>query len=470
MTGWLILLGALYLALLVFATIRARENNKTASDYIFAGSNVGLTLGFLTYAASLFSTFTLLGMPDFFRNHGIGSWIFLAVSDAGMTFVIVWFGLHLRRRAAKFGFKGVAGLLTECYQSRWAGYLYFFGIFIFLVPYVAVQIRGVGIFLDAIFPDILPTWTWICIIVLGMLTYSELGGLKAIIYSDAMQGTVLFVVTSVIAYNCLKNLGGVQSIFEQVANTNIELLSVPGPEGLFTFQFLLASFLVILMVPVTQPQLTTRLVIIRDLKTLNQMALAVGIFALLLILMIIPIGLYGAVLYAEAPVMEYLRQTIIVDQSPIIAAAAVIGLIAAAMSTADSQLFALGTELKSLLSGDDEKLMLVTKFAILCFAFASFWVAVLSDNQLVLLARVSFAGTAMLAPFVILGIVMDYPQGKAIIFATGVGLFLFLGSLIGFVSPTIALVRLDLFLLVVLSIVAMASAVFNYFAQITHDS
>ena len=168
--------------------------------------------------------------------------------------------------------------------------------------------------------------------------------------------------------------------------------------------------------------------------------------------------------------MEYLRQTIIVDQPPIIAAAAVIGLIAAAMSTADSQLFALGTELKSLLSGDDEKLMLVTKVAILCFAFASFWVAVLSDNQLVLLARVSFAGTAMLAPFVILGIVMDYPQGKAIIFATGVALFLFLGSLIGFVSPTIALVRLDLFLLVVLSIVAMASAVFNYFAQITHDS
>ena len=457
MITWLIILGGAYVALLVYATIDARRRISTADDYVMAGSNIGLFFGFLTFAATLFSTFTLLGMPDFFRTHGIGSWIFLAVADAGMAFVIVWFAFHLRRSATEKGFKGVAGLMRDCYGSRWAGYLYLAGVFVFLVPYIAVQVRGIGIFLNAVFPETLPVWGWILSIVIAMLVYSELGGLKAIIYSDALQGTVLFTVTAVIAYGCVENFGGVAEMFARVKVENAALLSVPGPEGLFSTQFLLASFLVILMVPVTQPQLTTRLVIIRDMRTTHQMAVAVGLFALLLILLIVPIGMYGAVYYADSSIIDFLSNTIIFDQAPVVAAAVAIGLIAAAMSTADSQIFALGTELRSLLGGDEQTVMRITKLAIVCFAVAGFVVAILSGDQLVMLARVSFAGTAMMAPLVLAAILTRHPPGVEIVAATAVALAAFLGSVTGIVPEHLGSIRLDLFLLVCLSLITLAS-------------
>lgn len=457
MSTWLFILGGLYLSLLVYATIDARRRISTADDYVMAGSNIGMFFGFLTFAATLFSTFTLLGMPDFFRTHGIGAWIFLAVADAAMSFVIIWFAFHLRRRAAEKGFQGVAGLLRSCYENRWAGYLYLAGIFIFLVPYVAVQIRGIGIFMNAAFPDTLPVWGWAVSIVVAMLIYSELGGLKAIIYSDALQGTVLFTVTGIIAYGCIQNFGGVAAMFEQVKMENVALLSVPGPQGLFTTQFLVASFLVILMVPVTQPQLTTRLVIIRDMKTTHHMAVAVGLFALLLVLLIIPIGMYGAIKYPEASTIDFLAQTIIFDQKPIVAAAVAIGLIAAAMSTADSQIFALGTELRSLLSGDEQQVMKLTKLAIVFFALAGLVVAILSGNQLVLLARVSFAGTALMAPFVLAAILTRRPPGVEIIVATGAGLLIFLCSVLGLIPEVIGPIRLDLLLLLSLGALTVFS-------------
>lgn len=457
MIFWLAVLGTCYIGLLVYATIDARRRINTSDDYVMAGSDIGLFFGFLTFAATLFSTFTLLGMPDFFRTHGIGSWIFLAVADAGMAFVIVWFGFHLRRKAIAKGFNGVAGLLRDCYNNPWAGYLYLIGIFIFLVPYVAVQVRGIGIFLNAVFPETLPVAGWATAIVIAMLIYSELGGLKAIIYSDALQGTVLFTVTAIIAWGCVENFGGVTAMFEQIREKNSALLSVPGPNGLFTTQFLLASFLVILMVPITQPQLTTRLVILRDMDTMHRMAVAVGLFALLLILLIIPIGMYGAMHYAEAATTDFLARTIIHDQAPIVAAAVAIGLIAAAMSTADSQIFALGTELRSLLRGDEKQIMRITKLAIVCFAVAGLIVAILSGNQLVLLARVSFAGTAMLAPFVLAAILTERTPGVEIIVATAVGLAIFLASVLGVIPESLWGLRIDLGVLLSLSLLTLVS-------------
>ena len=302
MTFWLGLIGGIYLALLVYAAISARRTTRNADDYVLAGSGVGITLGFLTFGATLFSTFTLMGMPDFFRTHGVGAWIFLGVSDAALAFVVLWFGSRLRQRARSTGFQGMAGFIRDCYGFRWAGYLYFAGIFVFLTPYVAVQIRGISIFLNAAFPGALPDWGWAASIVLVMLAYSEIGGLKAIIYSDAMQGLLLLVVTWIIACSCVISLGGVQTMFETVRQVNPALLSTPGPNGLFTTQFLLASFLAIIFLPVTQPQLATRAVIMRDMRSLHYMAIALGIFSIAVIAPTIAIGMYGAVNHAEASV------------------------------------------------------------------------------------------------------------------------------------------------------------------------
>ena len=447
---WLAIIGSIYVLLLIIATWGAKRRTHSNADYLFAGSNVGALLGCLTFSATLFSTFTLMGMPDFFRTHGVGAWIFLGVADAAVAFIILWYAKPLRARAAKRGYQGVSGLLTHCFGTRNAGYLYFLGLFLFLIPYVAVQIRGIGILLNAAYPDTLPNWAWSLIIVVSLLIYSEIGGLKAIIYSDAMQGLVLLVVTWIIAYGCVANFGDIANMMLKVKQTNATLLSVPGPKGLFTFQFLVASLLAILALPITQPQLATRLVIMKDDGESKKMAVAVGVFSMLVILPTLAIGLFGALSYPDLSSANFLARVLIHDQAPYIAALVAVGLTAAAMSTADSQLFALGAELRSLMRKPEQALV-QTRLAIGAFAGAAFFFAIASSDQLVLLARVSFAGTALLAPMILCAVLSESPKPTLIVPATLFALGCFTASIVDLIPSSYLGVRLDLILFLTLS-------------------
>lgn len=461
MTTWVIILGVLYMGMLAFVATQSFKKNKTAEDYLLGGSNIGMILGVLTFAATLFSTFTLLGMPDFFRNNGIGAWIFLALSDGGMVFLLLWWGYHLRKKAAKKGFKGVAGLVMQCFDNKWAGYVSLAGVFLFLVPYVAIQIRGIAIFMTAVFPEALPLWGWAVAIIVVMLLYSETGGLKAIMHADAIQALILLTATWIVGISCVMHYGDIRSLFQEIEATNEALLSVPGPNGLFTPQFLIASFLVILCLPITQPQLTIRLVIMRNLKTTHLMAVAVGIFAMLIILPTIFIGLYGAVRYADLSTADFLAQVLLYEQPAFIAAVTVVGLMAAGLSTTDSMIFALGTELRSVLPDHHKQNLNITKIAIVGFSVIAVIFSVLAGDQLAILARVSFAGTSMLAPMILSAILSERKPNPVIIVVTAIGLLVFLASLLGVIPDHVGEIRMDLFLLLTIGLITLFTFIFR---------
>jgi SSS family solute:Na+ symporter len=443
MTFWFITLFCIYIIALVYCAFYGRKKtSKKRLDFLTGGSSLGAVLGFFTFSATLFSTFTLMGIPDFFRNHGVGAWIFLGVTDVAMAFLTLWFGIKLRKRIANEGFESVSSLLCQTFGNRIAGTTYLVGVFIFLVPYVSIQIRGVAIFLEAVAPIKLPMWVWALSILLLMLVYSGIGGLKAIMYSDVIQGTVLLVVTWIIAIGCVKYFGGIGQMFDAVKQTDSALLSTPGPKGLFTPQFLIASFLAILVMPITQPQLTIRIAIMRNTSQLKKMAAAVSVFAFLVILPTIAIGCYGAVKHSGASTAVFLANTLVNEQVPFIAAAAIVGLLAAAMSTADSQLFALGTEFESFMF----------------FSVASFILALLTNDQLVMLARVSFAGTSLLAPMILAVVLRPKRLGKEIPIFTLISLTVFLLSVIKVIPSKIGPVRMDLFLLCAVAFITVLSS------------
>lgn len=462
MITWFWIFGLIYLALLVFAGIKSFRKNRSADDFMLAGSSIGVILGFLTYSAALFSAFTFQGMPDFFRQHGIGAWIFLAVSDGAMVFFILWFGFHIRKKVEQLGFKGVAGLIGKCYKNKAAGYMLFIAAFIFLIPYAAIQIRGVSIFLHATFPDAMPFWGWSVIIIGMMLVYSEIGGLKAIVYADAIQGLTLLIVIWIIGLSCVAFLGGIDAMFSQVEQTDKTLLSTPGPHGLFTAQFLLSSMIAIVLLPVTQPQFTTRIIVMKSQHAMHKMAVGVGTFAILVILPTAFIGMYGAVKYADAAIPDFLSKALLFDQANIVAALANIGLFAAVLSTVNAQIFALGSELRSLLTKSEKKNMMITKIAIFVFALLALGFSIISGNQLVLLARVSFAGTGTMGALVLVGILSKNKSGMEILIASALAFFIFLASVLDIIPAILYGLRIDLLLFICLAIVAMISVLVRH--------
>ncbi len=451
----LVITGIFYVGCLyIFATRARKQSEKTTTGYLFAGANLGATLGIFTFAATLFSTFTLLGMPDFFRTHGVGAWIFLAIADIMMVFGIITIGYFVRQQAKDQEFQGMAGWIGRLYRMPFAAYLTFIGAFIFLIPYVAIQIRGVAIFLHAVFPEVLPVAGWAIGMVVLMVVYSETGGLKAIIYSDVLQGILLLIAIWVIGANCLIDMDGLSSMFQRVEAKEPALLSTPGPKGLFSFQFLVASAIAISVIPYTQPQVSTRIAIMKDTRSLFRMAIGLGVFAILVILPTLFIGMYGALFYANVPTAEFLENALVRDQPPVLAAIVIIGLIAAAISTADSQLFALGSELRSLMKGEDHRLLTITRVAIGFFALLALIFSLYSSDQLVLLARTSFAGTALMAPMILYAIFAPTYQSSAhilpILTAVGMGMFLLAQFNMSWMPTQLFNVRLDLCLLVIL--------------------
>ena len=455
MITWMIILGTAYVGLLVFLSLNSRKRNKSTEDYMMGGGKIGLFIGFMSFSATLFSTFTLMGMPDFFRNHGVGAWIFLAFADAVMVFFLLFFSLHLRRKVHKEGFTGVAGLMRSSYGTPLAAYIYFAGIFLFLIPYVSIQIRGIAIFLFAAFPTFLPDWGWAIMIVVLMLFYSATGGLRAILYADVVQGTILLIIVWLVAWGCVNYFGGVGEMFTTIERVKPELLSVPGPNGLFSAQFLVSSVLVIMMLPVTQPQLTTRIVIMKNIKSTHTMAFSVGVFAMLVILPTLALGFYGAAKYGDLSTPEFLSNLLLNDQTAFMGAATIIGLVAAALSTSDSQIFAMGNEFRSL-AGKNVAFWKV-KASIYFFAAAALIFSIFSGDELVLLGRLSFAGTSLLGPMILTAIFSKGKPGKENVFMALVALVIFLMAKAGWLPGLWFGLQVEMVLLVLLAVGAVVS-------------
>lgn len=244
-------------------------------------------------------------------------------------------------------------------------------------------------------------------------------------------------------------------MFAQIENQQEALLSVPGPKGLFDFQFLFGSMVAIALLPFTQPQVSTRIIIMKDQKSLFRMAIGLGTFAILVILPTLFIGMYGAINYADAPTSTFLGNALIKDQNGFIGALVLIGLIAAAISTADSQIFALGGETRSLLKGEDKKMIGIARISIVIFAVLALIFALLSSDELVLLARTSFAGTALLAPLIFTGLFFKSPGNLNYLpVLTLVAIVLLILSQLNILSSSVIGLRMDLFLLGLLAIVA----------------
>ena len=459
MTRWFWIFGTIFIILLILASSKAIKKNRSIDDYMLAGSNIGAILGVLTYAAALFSAFIFIGVPDFFRVHGVGAWIFLPVSDGMMFFMIFWFGYNLRKKAREKGYKGMAGMMRDIFGSKWAGYLVFIGAFLFLIPYVAIQIRGMSMFFTAIFPDMLPAWTWALIIVVIMLAYSELGGLKAIVFSDAVQGVLLLTVLSIIGYNCINHFGNVKELFNQVKQVDESLLSTPGPKGLFTTQFLIASFVAIILLPISQPQFSSRIVVMKSMKETYKMAGGVSIVALIVFVATAFIGMYGSVRYTSSPTVEFVQNALLFDQPNILAGLAIVGLFAAVLSTSNAQIFALGSEFRSLLKGDDKTVLVRTKIALFIFALIVMFFSVIISDELVLLARMSFAGTSMLTPVILVGVLSKKAPGKELLVISAIALFVFLFSVFELIPESIMGMRTDLGLYIILFVITIISII-----------
>ncbi len=382
-----------------------RSRGSGLAEFFVAGRSLGGTVGFLTWSATLFSAFTLVGLPGFFYTHGIGSWVFIAFADTYMGVMFYVIGRRIWRLGRQYDFITPTELLGYRFASPALSILAVAVSAIFLLPYIAIQMIGVGRLLQG--ATGIPYLWGSLFLLLVVLIYSELGGLRAVAWTDALQGVVfffLFYVTAVLFIG--REWGGVGAMLAQVVEARPALVSAPGPNGYFTYGTLISLFLLIIGMPLTQPQLCIRYFTLRSERSLRVMAVASSTFATLIVVPALLIGLGGAVVFPGLVSGDLLLSSVLTRYvPPILAGLVVCSVIVAAMSTVDSQILVLGSlfvkDVYSHLSGremtETQKLRAARVAVFACMAVA-FLLSLRPVPLLIQLSILSFAGTFQLAP------------------------------------------------------------------------
>lgn len=231
---------ALYLLMLVaFGFIGYRRGQDTEDDYYLAGRGQGWIVSSLTIMATFFSSFALLGAPGMVYRDGVVFALFsLNVPVAGAGIYII--GSRIRKLGQERGYVTPTDMIADHYDSPVALRLIvvLIGV-LYGVPYVVIQIQAGGILSRQMFgPDAFETGA----IILAIITTAYIvgGGMRSVAWTDVVQG-ILLVAGMLLGGACVVAvLGGPVEFFRRVAELPAKSLTVPGtvghwsPEMLFT--------------------------------------------------------------------------------------------------------------------------------------------------------------------------------------------------------------------------------------------
>ncbi|MGD9394460.1 MAG: sodium:solute symporter family protein, partial [Dehalococcoidia bacterium] len=142
-------IGIYIAAGLSIAFMARRQLGGGVSDFFLANRKVGGFISALTYSATTYSAFMMIGLAGLTYLSGVGALGFELTYLCGM-FMMVFFLPRFWLAGKKFGYVSPMELLSDRYQNRGVGATAAILALVFLVPYGAVQLMGVGYLMNGI--------------------------------------------------------------------------------------------------------------------------------------------------------------------------------------------------------------------------------------------------------------------------------------------------------------------------------
>lgn len=199
-TGILLLELSVFIVVCFYFGYLAWRKSRGITGYFVADRQIGPVVAFLTYSATLFSTFTLVCMPGFFYTHGIGSWAFISFADIFMAILIYYFGRKFWLLGRKYNFVTPTEFLQYRYNSKSVMIIGVLISSVFLLPCGAVQIVGIGKIVETANGGELAYLPDMFVFTAAVLAYTCMGGMRAVAWNDAFQGGILFVMSFAVAF------------------------------------------------------------------------------------------------------------------------------------------------------------------------------------------------------------------------------------------------------------------------------
>ena len=292
-----ILTVLLYLLFVGYLGYRGYRDTKTAADYMVAGRNVHPFVMALSYGATFISTSAIVGFGGVAGMFGMSLlWLTVCNIFAGIFVAFVCLGGPTRRMGHHIDAHTFPELLGRRFDSRFIQVFAGLLIFLFVPLYAAAVLIGGSAFIASSFSVDYNVALLVFSVVIA--AYVVMGGLKGVMYTDALQGAIMFVGMLILLVSTYWMVGGIGAGHERLAElgkapsifkgigfrgwTSMPEFGWGGPQ--YDLWWIVVST-VVLGVGIgvlAQPQLAVRFMTVRSKKELNRAVLVGGVFILVM--------------------------------------------------------------------------------------------------------------------------------------------------------------------------------------------
>ncbi len=190
-TGGTVAVGIYLLSLLIIGALARRASREASlSDYYLAGSSLGFVSLFFTLYATQYSGNTLFGVPGEAYREGFAA---LAVVLAVMGIVVVYaaFAPALQRLAGRHGFVTPADFLHWRFGDRRLVLAANAVFVVTLTSYILANLKAVGLLVEGATGGAVSFAQAVLLLSLIMAVYESLGGMRSVVWTDVLQGSIL---------------------------------------------------------------------------------------------------------------------------------------------------------------------------------------------------------------------------------------------------------------------------------------
>jgi len=284
---------AIYLLMIGYVGYVAWKRTKSADDYMVAGRKTHPYIMALSYGATFISTAAIVGFGGTAANYGMGIlWLVFLNILVGIFIAFVFFGKRTRKMGHNLDALTFPEFLSRRFDSKFIQYFSGAVIFIGMPLYASAVLIGMARFVETT----LQIDYNIALIVMAIIVavYVIFGGIRGVMYTDALQGTImffgmLFLLISIYwllgdvinAHQALTNLVNVvpQSATAKASATGFTgWTTMPALGSPFWWTLVSSIILGVGIGVLSQPQLVVRFMTVKSNRELNRAVLIGGIF------------------------------------------------------------------------------------------------------------------------------------------------------------------------------------------------
>ncbi|MHC1624429.1 MAG: sodium:solute symporter family protein, partial [Methermicoccaceae archaeon] len=356
-----------YLVAVVYLTWYGYKRTKNAEDFMVCGRNINSYVLAISYGATFISTSAIVGFGGVAGLLGMGLlWLTFLNIFVGIFIAFMFFGPRTRKIGANLGVLTFPELLGKRFNSKFIQSFSGLLIFLFMPLYAGIVLIGAARFIEVTLNIDYN------VALIGVATiialYVVIGGLITVMYTDAFQGSIMFIGMAFLLLLTYAKLGGIteaHAALTSMASLVPESLQAGGHTGWTSFPTfdspiwwtLVSSLILGVGIGVlAQPQLAVRFIAAKSKATLFRAMAVGGIFIFMMTGVAFLVGALSNVYFYEnygkiAVAMvggniDLIIPTYINDAMPeVLVVIFMLTLVAAAMSTLSSQFHAMGTSL-----------------------------------------------------------------------------------------------------------------------------